>query len=100
MLQDSSVEAKCRFIPSDYGDKQDVITPSNDTTPSAPDPSTAVDLEYVNVQTIPVVIDFPCSAEEDEVMVSKVSCGSRHTAVLTGWSSSLQYIFSRLFVYM
>ena len=77
---------KYQLPATDEGDKCDVMKPSDGATSSAPISSTRSDIEYVNLQTIPIVIDFPSSPEE-EILVSKVSCGSRHTAVVTGQSN-------------
>lgn len=85
MLQ-VSVGRKYQLPATDEGDKCDVMNPSDGATSSAPISSTRSDIEYVNLQTIPIVIDFPSSPEE-EILVSKVSCGSRHTAVVTGQSN-------------
>ena len=79
-----STGRECHLTAADESGKRKVIHP--------PDNSSHVDSEdeYVNLQTIPVAMDFPCATEEQEVMVSKVSCGSRHTAVVTGQSGSRQ----------
>ena len=79
-----STGRECHLTAADESGKREVIHP--------PDNSSHVDSEdeYVNLQTIPVAMDFPCATEEQEVMVSKVSCGSRHTAVVTGQSGSRQ----------
>ena len=50
------------------------------------------DDDCVNVQCLPAVVDLPVTS--DNVKVIDVSCGSRHTAVVTG-NVGYSYKFSR-----
>ena len=46
--------------------------------------------EYVNILTDPRIVDLDSSSE---ITVSKVSCGSRHTAAVTGKNAFLGVMY-------
>ena len=47
------------------------------------------DVVCIGIQSLPALLDFP---GEEEVTVSKVSCGSQHTAVVTGMYYGLYWL--------
>ena len=55
------------------------------STSSTEESKRSRDRETINIQTIPCLVDF----ETEDVDCHRVSCGSRHTAALTG---TLQFI--------